>query len=212
MTEQLESLLKKIQNEAVSKAETRADEILAAAEKKADAILRDAEEKAQQKIAAAEKEAERITDSGRKSLEQAARDLLIFVRQSVMRYFEALMNRAIPEMMPISVLQEMLVKVAVAAVEKGGAGDECIDVFVSKEDARNLIDFFVDRFRKDLGPETELHPVPGIKAGFKISLSENNIVYDFSDRAIIDMLGTLVNPMLSDILNKALEDNPKHQA
>lgn len=206
MTEQLESLLKKIQNEAVAKAETRADEILAAAEKKAAEIKKEAEAKAQQKIAAAEKEADRLVESGRKSLEQASRDLLIFIRQSVTRYFEALMNHALPEMIPIPVLQEMLIKVAVAALEKGGAADGGLDVFVSKEDSKKLIDFFIDRFRKEVGPDTELHPVPGIKAGFKISLSENDIVYDFSDRAIIEMLGTLVNPQLAEILNKALEN------
>lgn len=207
MSEQLESLLIKIQNEAVAKAEIRAAEILAAAEKKAAAMVRDAEEKARQKIATADKEAGRLVESGRTSLEQAARDLLIFVRQSVIRYFEGIMDRALPEIMPISVLQEMLVKVSVAAVKHGGAGDGGLDVFVSTEDAKNLIDFYIDRFRKDVGPDTELHPMPGIKAGFKLGISGNDILYDFSDRAIIEMLGTLVNPLLAEILNTVSRDN-----
>jgi len=202
MAEQLDSLLKKIHDEAVAKADVTARERLAAADKQAAQRVAEAERRAAAIVEAAEKNAAQLIENSRQSLEQAARDLLIYLRQAIQREFEALIKDAMPEIVPITVVQEILVRLASQAdLEKRTA--DGVRVFVSENDYTALAEFFLDRFREHMQHGVELHPLPSIKAGFRIAFTNKNVVYDFTDDVIVQMLCELVNPMLEDILNKA---------
>jgi len=203
MPEQLESLLQKLHNEAVDKADAVARERIAAAEQKAAAIVAAAERRAKDTVAAAERTAAQLVESGKKTLEQAARDLLIYLRQAIEAEFAALVRGALPEVVPVSVIQEILVRLATdVGREKRTA--EGLRVAVSEADYTNLIGFFMQRFREQAQQGVELHPLRSLKAGFRIALKGKDVEYDFSDAVIVQMLCDLVNPTLQDILRKAL--------
>lgn len=204
MAEQLENLLQKIQDEAVTKAEQSAQQIIADAEKKAQAIIADAENKAQTIISDARQQADKFTENGKKSLEQAARDILIYLRKAIDKHFETLIKGAVPELVPIEVVQEILIKLATEAKARGNTADG-IRIFLSPNDFKALKDFFITRFHEEVKRGAEFHPMPGIKAGFRICLRDKDLVYDYSDEVIVQMLSNIISPALNEILEKAVE-------
>ena len=193
MPEQLENLLQKIQDEAVTKADETAKQKISDAEKKAAEIIADAEKKAEQ-----------FAENGKKSLEQAARDVLIYLRKSIDKQFETLIRKSVPEIIPIEVVQEILIKLATEARTKGTSA-EGIRIFLSPNEYKSLTDFFMNRFHEEVKKGAEFHPMPSIKAGFRICLRDKDVEYDYSDDVIVQMLSNLISPVLDEILKKAVE-------
>jgi V/A-type H+/Na+-transporting ATPase subunit E len=204
MPEQLDSLLKKIQDEAVAKADVTSREHITAAEKRSAEIIAEAERRAQGIIAGAEAKAAQFADNGKRSLEQASRDVLIYLRQAIIKYFEALIRENVPELVPVTVVQEILIRVAAAAPSSGQSG-EGVRVFVSEKDYKKLADFFLHQFRERVEKGVELHPLRNIKSGFRISLSNKDVVYDLSDEVLVQMLASLVSPVLENCLKEAVD-------
>lgn len=198
MAEHLEQLLRKIQDEAVGKADIEAQKRLTAADVRAKEIEAEATRRAHAIVAAAEAKAAQFADNGRKSLDQAARDMLIYLRLAITKYFEVLVRQSVPEIIPAKVIQDILVILATKAPE---AEDVC--VYVSEKDSANLVEFFLHRFREQVKKGVELHPMKGIKAGFRISMTNKDVVYDFSDDVLVTMLSGLVNPTLEGILKSS---------
>ena len=203
MAEQLENLLQKIQDEAVTKADETAKQKMNEAEVKASKIIAEAEKKADSIVNSAEQKAEKFSVNGKKSLEQAARDVIIYLRKSIDKQFEALIRKSIPEIIPIEVVQEILIKLATEARAKGTSA-EGIRIFLSPNEKKSMTDFFMNRFHKEVKKGAEFHPMPGIKAGFRISLNDKDVEYDYSDEVIVQMLGNLISPVLDEILKKAV--------
>ena len=81
MAEELKHLIEQIQKEGVEKANEQADDILSQAKAKAAKIVAEAEAKAQETQQKAETQAKAFAERSTKTLEQAARDLLITVGQ-----------------------------------------------------------------------------------------------------------------------------------
>ncbi len=206
MPEQLDSLLQKIQEEAVTSAEAKAKEKISEAETSAAEIISDAEKKAQEIVSQAESKAKLFKENGKKSLEQAARDLLIYLRKSIDKHFDVIYKKSIPELMPIEKIQEILIKLATDAKEKGKSTDG-VKIFLSEKDYEDIAHFFIRKFHDEVKQGAEFHPLPGIKQGFRICISDKDVQYDFSEDVIVNLLGELVNPTLEKILKSAAGEN-----
>jgi len=202
MAEQLESLLQKIHDEAVAKADAAAEERLRAAEQRAKEIERAAEQRAAAIIATAEQRAKQLQESGTLALQHAARDVLLYVRQAIMKYFAEIIKKTVPELVPLERVQEILVKLALEA-QKQGRATEGVRVFVNEQDEKALVEFFITKFREQVKEGVELHPMKGLRAGFRLELKDKDVEYDFSDEVIVEMLSALVNPALEQILKRA---------
>ena len=210
MSEQLDGLLKKIQDEAITTAEQKANELVSTAEGRAKEIIAAAEKKAEQIVGDAEKKGEQFSENGKKALSFAARDLLIYLREAVTRQFDLLFKQSIPEIVSIEVIQEIMIKLATQSRQQN-RGVEDLSIYVGEENYHKLIDFFLHRFHEAVKQGAELHPMPNIKAGFKIYLASKDVQYDFSDEALVSMLSELVNPVLSDLLEKEVEKMNKEK-
>ncbi|MCX7847119.1 MAG: hypothetical protein N2595_03700 [bacterium] len=204
MAEQLESLLQKIHDEAVAKADAAAAARLQAAEQRAKEIEQSAEVKAAAIIAAAEQRAQQLRDSGTLALQHAARDVLLYVRQAISKYFTTLIHATVPELVPLERVQEILMRLAIETA-KCGYSHEGLRVYVNEADEKALVHFFLTKFREQVKTGVELHPIKGIRAGFRFELKDNDVKFDFSDAVIVEMLSTLVNPALEAILRQAAE-------
>lgn len=208
MAEHLESLLQKIHDEAVAKADAAAAERLRAAEQRAAEIERAAEQKAAALIADAEQRAKQLQESGTRALQHAARDVLLYVRQAIMKYFATLIRTTVPELVPLERVQEILTRLAIETA-KCGYSHEGLRVYVNEADAKALVHFFLTTFREQVKTGVELHPMKGLRAGFRFELKDNDVKFDFSDEVIVEMLSALVNPALEEILNKAAVEPAK---
>lgn len=204
MAEQLESLLQKIHDEAVAKADAAAAERLRAAEQRAKDVERAAEQKAAAIIAEAEQRAKQIVESGTLALQHAARDVLQYVRQAISNYFRTLIHASVPELVPLERVQEILLRLALETA-KCGYSHESLRVYVNEADEKALVHFFLTKFREQVKEGVELHPMKGLRAGFRFELKDEDVMFDFSDEVIVEMLSSLVNPALEAILRQASE-------
>lgn len=205
MAEELQHLIERIQKEAVEKAEQEAAEILAKAKEKAAAIVREAEEKARAKLEQAEKDSQIFAERSRKTIEQAARDLLISVGQGVENILKDLVAEAVDEALTIEVLQQMLVKMAEAYAARGGEGTR-IDLLISPKDRDALIKFFAERYRQRLIRGAEIHVDNELFKGFRVSFVKDHVYHDFSKEAIAEALTQFLRPQLAEIVHRVARE------
>lgn len=93
MSEDLQSLLEKINREGVEKAQAKADEIVADAKAKADALVKGAREEAAKAKAAAEKDAADYAARAAETIKQSARDTILKVQESVTKLLTDLLAK-----------------------------------------------------------------------------------------------------------------------
>ncbi len=200
MTEELQHLIEKIQTEAIDEAERRARDIESEARQKADSILQKAEERAKELVDKAEIEAEAFTERSKKTLEQAARDLLITIGKGVENIISAIVADEVKEAMSPDLLSEMLIRLAEAFAREPSESD--IRILLNPRDKEQLVEYFKVRSIEKVLNGTELHTESEIFKGFKISFADRNVYHDFTDEAIADAVGNLLRPHLAEIVHK----------
>ncbi len=200
MAEELKSLLERIQKDAVEKSETEGTAIIDAAKLKAAETLAKAKADADAMRAAAEKDAEAFMARAKTSLEQAARDVVLSVGETINAGLNAIVTKDVAQAMSPEVLNEMLV----AVVGGYAAGKGSIEVLLPEGQREPVAALFMAQLADDLRSGVELKSDSGLTGGFRVSLVDEKVVHDFSKEAIADALGQLVRPVLAEILKKAV--------
>lgn len=205
MAEELQHLIERIQKDAVETGERQAEQIISQARQKAAGIIKEAEEKAAAILEKAKKDSEAYTERSIKTIEQAARDLLITVGQGVENILADLVDEAVAEALNVEVLEKMMVKMAEAYTAQQGAVGR-VELLISPEDQKELVNFFVDRYRQKLGQGVELHVDNEIIKGFKVAFKEAHLYHDFTQEAIGEALKSFLRPHLSEIVHRVAKD------
>jgi V/A-type H+-transporting ATPase subunit E len=205
MAEELQSLLDRIQKDAVDTADEKAKDIVKQAKEKAASIVKEAEEQAAENLKKADEDAKAFTERSHRTLEQASRDLLITIGEGVDELFKQLVNQALKESMDDSVLQEMLVKIAAGFAE----GREEITVMLNDEDRKKLSDFFTTRFKDQVKQGVEVCTDSEIVNGFKVAFKGSDVYNDFTQEAIAESLMNFLRPQLAEIVHNIAEKQDK---
>ena len=201
MAEELQHLIDRIQKEAVQAAEDKAGHILSQAKEKAAAMVKDAEAKAKASLAKADKDAEAFTERSTKALEQAARDLLISVGQGVENILQDIVDESVDKALSLDVLKQMLVKMAEAYAQR--QGDESrIELLISEQDQKELIQFFADQYKAKMLHGVEVHVDSSVFKGFKVSFVDSHVYHDFTKEAIAESLVSFPRPQLAEIVHR----------
>jgi len=209
MAAELQHLIEKLQSEAITQAETQAQEIVSKAKEKAAGVVKEAEQQAAQIIAQSKQDAQQFTDRSVRTLEQAARDLLISVGQGVEKLLEELVSESIDEAMSIDVIQNMLTSMADTYIARSGK-ERRMEILVNPADQEKLIQFYASRYRAKLGEGIEIKPGRGVTKGFRVAFRDEHAHHDFTKEAIAEALSRFLRPHLSDIiLRVAREDGEK---
>lgn len=211
MAEELQHLIERIQKEAVEKAEQDAAEIISKAKEKAAAIVREAEAKAKATLEKAEKDAQAFTERSRRTLEQAARDLLISVGQGVENILKDIVAEAVDKALSIDVLKQMLVKMAEAYAARAGS-ETRIDLLISPRDKEELIRFFAEQYRQRLLHGVEIHVDNELFKGFRVSFVQDHVYHDFSKQAIAEALTQFLRPQLAEIVHRVAQEESKTES
>jgi V/A-type H+/Na+-transporting ATPase subunit E len=205
MAEELQHLIDRIQKDAVEAAEKQSTQVLAQAKEKAAAVVKEAEEKARAFLARAEKDAEAFTERSTRTLEQAARDLLISVGQGVENILADVVGDSVEKALRPEVLEQMLVKMAEAyASHQGDEGR--INLLISPQDQQALVKYFAEQYKQRLVHGVELHVDSGIFKGFKVSFVNSRAYHDFTKEAIAEALVNFLRPQLSEIVHRVARE------
>ena len=198
MAEDLQALMERIQKDAVEKAELEANAIISKAKDKAAAIVKAAEDEAKAKLEQADKDAEAFTERSGRTLEQAARDLLLSVGKNLEKMVLDLLSLQIEKSLDETTVKNMLLTIA-----KSYSSD--IEIDFSEADAKALSSFVMGEFAKQLKAGVKVESDKGVKFGFRVKLDGGKVSHEFTEQAMAESLSALLRPQLSKIVNKAAQ-------
>ena len=190
MAEELKHLIEQIQKEGVEKANKQADTIISQAKEKAAKIVADAEEKANDTLQKAKTESEAFAERSAKTLEQAARDLLITVGQGCEKVVTETLGKNVTESLSGDLLQKMIL--SVVEQNKGSS----VELSVSEADKAALTAFCAEQ-AKASGQEIELVSDSEVLSGFKVGFKDKNVYLDFTGEAVAEALAAFLRPELA---------------
>ena len=189
MAEELKHLIEQIQKEGVEKADEQANTIISQAKERAATIVAEAEEKAYESLLKAKNESEAFAERSVKTLEQAARDLLITIDQGCENVIAEVLGKEVDKALSGDLLQKM-----VASVVEQGGGD--IELSVSENDKVALATYCAELAKKS-GQEIELASDSEILSGFKVGFKGKNVYLDYTGEAVANALATFLRPELA---------------
>lgn len=201
-TTNFQALIDRLQREAVEEGERRAQAIVEEAEEKAAAVVRQAESQATTLREQAERDAEATLQRGTRALEQAARDLLIGLRQAIDEVFDGLVRESLDDALTPDVIADMLVKMAESYAARGGR-ERRMSVLLSSEDLEVLARLYTKRLHDRLPQGIELHLGSDLRKGFRVALTDEGVEHDLSLESIADALGEHLRPQLAELLPRA---------
>ncbi len=205
MTEELQSLLERIQTEGVQRAEAEAARIVAEGQERAAGIIREAEAQAEATRRDAQADAAASGERGRIALEQAARDFLLSLQKSI----EAVLRQTLCDTVGAALTPDVMAAILVRLADAYAAHDmneSRIDVLLSPQDRDAVGAIVMDKYRELVRQGLTLRPDERVDRGFKVSFVDYNLYHDFSARAVAEALAPVLKPPLCDIVRRAAEE------
>lgn len=188
MSEDLQSLLEKINRDGVEKAEAQAASIVAEAKTKAAAIVAAANEEAAKAKAAAEQAAADYQKRAAETVRQAARDTVIGVKDAVTK----LLEQALVKNVTAALADEKTAAALVADVVKGftttgeiAAGEKLAKTLAAQQAALGGFTVVTD---------------PTLDAGFAVKLDNGRVEHAFTADVIAAELAKRLRPDLAKLL------------
>lgn len=199
MAEELKHLIDQIQKEGIEKANEQAEAILSQAKAKAGKLVDEAELKAADIVKKAEADAAAFAERSVRTLEQAARDLLITVGQGCENVVSATLAQQVDKALSGDLLEKMILKVI---EQHQGEGAE---ISMSEEDRKALASFCAKLVKKS-GKPIELQTDAEVLSGFKVTFKGDNAYLDFTGEAIATALASFLRPELAKIVGKVARE------
>jgi V/A-type H+-transporting ATPase subunit E len=200
MAEELKGLLEKIKREGFDAAEERGRAIEAEAARRAEETIRNAEQSAARIIAEANSKMAAAEEGGRQSLKQAARDVLISLRQEI----TAMLGKVIAANVRKGLNAEDLAKMIPAMVKSGPRAEkDSVIISLNKEDLDKIEKAFFAQLGEEAKKKITLKYAADIKSGFTISYDSGRSYYDFTDLALAEYIAAHLKPQLAKMLEEA---------
>ncbi len=198
---QLQELIDQIKKDGVEAAETEAASILRKAKEEAAAIVADAEAKAAEMMANAKNENERLVKSGEDALRQAGRNLLISFRESVTKEMSGLIRKQVDAVYSSQRLADLIVNVVEEWAKKPDAED--LAVILNGESLQALEETLIAGLKEKMSEGITLKAGDCFDGGFRISLKEGSVSYDYSAESVVEMLSAYLSPKVAQLLKEA---------
>jgi len=202
MAEELQHLIERIQQDAIESTKAEAEQMLSKAREKAASTVKDAEAKSKALLEKAEEDAKRFVEHSERTLEQAARDLLISVGQGVENILCDLVGESVKDAMDMDTLRKILIELVKVYAERDGA-ESRVEFLVPEKDQESLIRFFTEQFGDHLDKGITLRAESGLHKGFRVECKNGAISHDFSQTAIAESLSSFLRPHLAEIVHRA---------
>lgn len=199
MSEKLKELLEKINEEGVKQAEEKARVIESRAKKDAEKLLSDAKRESERIIETAKSEAVKTEKATEAALKQAARDLLLSLKDEIRKIFNKIIAAETLKSLSHEDMADILKELIQKYVDKKGETSD-IKVLLKKEDLEKLKDVFTSKLKDKLKEGVEFKPSSVINKGFSISFDKGKSFFDFTDEALSDALAVYLNSEIAKLL------------
>ena len=202
MSEDLQNLLDRIQKDGVEKAEAVAARLLSDARAQADSIVARAKEEAATLRVSAEKDAAAFDERARKSLEQAARDVVLSVDEAVSETLKGLIRPTVGQALDATALKDMLAGLA-RTYFSGESARSGLELFVPPAQREEISAYFLTLLSEALQSGVDVRGDASIVRGFRVSVRGESVEHDFSEEAITEAICQLLRPDLAAIVRRA---------
>jgi V/A-type H+-transporting ATPase subunit E len=199
MTEELKTLIDKIQQEGVEAGQKKAWEIEKQAAQKADETIGKAQALAQKFLEEARQRIKQDEVSSEATLRQAARDIVLSLKAQILATLDKLMAAQAGKAQSSAHLAEWIT-LLVKQAKVSGAGP--VIVTLKPEDAMRLEEGFLEQLKEELKKDIVLKRSQDISGGFVISFDAGKSHFDFTDKALAEHLAQVVRPRLAELLDE----------
>ena len=201
MPEELQSLLEKIQEDGVGKAEAEKERIISEAKTEAEKIIASAEKKAEEIMKKAEEKAARDVERAENSIRQAARDISLALNAELRSRLTNVAKECVGEAMTPELMGEMILKMQENYLSKFSEAPS-LELILNKKDIEKVEALIKGALLKDLKKTPELSLGNDFGAGIKIGFKGDDLFIDFSDEVIAELICGYVGPKLAAVLEK----------
>jgi V/A-type H+/Na+-transporting ATPase subunit E len=201
MPEELQSLLEKINEEGIKKAEETKNRIIGDAGTEAGKIIGDARAKADEIARKAQAEADTIKSRSEAAVRQAVRDIAITLRGEILDRFKNVVKEATGDAMTPDLMGKIILEMVKNYNAKNPSGEADIELILPAKDLDAMEKLFKSGLVNSLKKNPSISLGRNFAAGVKISFKGDDVFFDFSDEAISDMICAYVGPRLAAVIN-----------
>ena len=176
----LQSLIAKVHDEGIEKANQEARQIIAEAKRQSDELLKETEQRIAKMEEQSGNEVKRIRENLNSELKAVAQQAVSTIQNELA---DVLSNRIVSKGIDDALSEkEFLQKIIFSVLQKWNAADTNFrfELLLNKEDEWQLREFFEQRIKKELATEMEIVIENKIKSGFKIAVKNENYYVSFS--------------------------------
>jgi V/A-type H+-transporting ATPase subunit E len=202
MSEQLQHLIEKIRTEGVAKADAEAKTILDRARTEAARLEREAADKAAHIIKKAEADSVAYAERGRRALEQASRDTILTLQQSIETLFERVLLTKVEDAFSPESFRSFLQDVIRAYLAQGHKAGN-LQVSVPANEADSLRAYILKALHDAAVEGLVIRSSNDVVKGFKVMLKDNHVEHDFTAEAVAETMARFVRPDLAALLRNA---------
>lgn len=201
MDVQLQELIDKIKKDGVAAAEKESAKTIAESEKKAEKIIADAQEKAAEIIKNAKIEAEKTEKASDEAIKQAARNMLLSFKDSLIKEFEGIILEDTSKAMS----KDVLAKVIPETVKEWAKNTDAsgLSVLLSEADLKALEAGLKNELKAQISKGMEVKADKSLSSGFRIGVNNGAAFYDYSAESLAEMFSTYLNPKIAALMNDA---------
>jgi V/A-type H+-transporting ATPase subunit E len=203
MAEELQSLLERINEDGVKKAEEEKSKIISEAEKEAERIIKEAEDRAEDLKRKALEDAEQNEKRAASAIKQAARDISLALKEELQNRLRAVVKESVGKAMTPELMGKIILEMEKAFIEKSGEESLGLDILINKNDMKAMEDHIKAELLQNLKEKPEFSIGHDFSAGLKIAVKGDDLFFDFSDETLTEILCEYVGPRLASIINGA---------
>ena len=146
---------------------------------------------------------ERLERSGRESLTQASRDLLLGVRKQLETLFSALLKEKAVESIEDKEITATIAAIANWAPDR----QDKIEVLLPQKHFASLVKALRNALAGKIAAGIEIKASAEVTNGFRVAEKDGHAYYDFSAESIAENLALFLNPVLAGIVADALRQD-----
>lgn len=201
---QLKELIDAIHRDGVDKVRQESDALLAQARAKADEIVAAARAQADALLASARQEHDRLGHTGRESLKQASRDVLLKVRKQLESLFASLLREK-----TLEALDDKEIAAAITAMIAGWPPErqDTIALVLPEKQFNALAGALRKAMAGKIAAGIEIKASAELAHGFRVAEKNGHAYYDFSAESIAESLSLSLNPVMAGIMTESLRQD-----
>ena len=199
MAEDLQGLLEKIQKQGLDKAAADHAEIVSNAKQEADDIIAAAKAKADEIVRTAEADAKSLTDRAESAVRQAARDIILKLEGELRSRLATVVQESAAAAMSPELMTEIIREMADGFAKNDGKVT-ALELLVSPQTLQKMAGALKTSLRASFEVDPQLFADAEISGGVKVSINGSDVFYDFSDRAITDIVSAYIGPRLAAVV------------